>query len=697
MWIPLLLEKYNFEDMKAKGFKLTAEDIYSVNKTSMKDAIVIFGRGCTGEMISEKGLLITNHHCGYGQIQRHSSLENDYLTHGFWAKDMSQELPNPGLTVTFLISMEDVTEKVLQGVSDKITEAERYQIIKKNIDKITSEAVKNTHYKARVESFYNGNQYFLFINEVFEDVRLVGTPPSSIGKFGGDTDNWMWPRHTGDFALFRVYCGKDGKPAPYSKDNVPLKPRKYFPISMKGVVEGDFTMVFGYPGSTSQYIPSFAVQEIMNETDPARILIRGKKLDIINQAMESSPLTRIQYSAKAASIANGWKKWIGEIRGLKRLNAIERKINFETEFQKWADSTKTDDKNYSNILSKYKELYAQRSKYNFASIYINEAGLGCDAILLTVRLRSFENLKNADKNTVEALAKEAKSKGDGIFKDYDEQTDKKLFIEMTRLYYNNVHAEFHPAYFSMIGKFSKKHSDPIVAFADYCYSKSVFANKARFEKFVNELSPKSYSILQKDPIYVLMKDYIAVFQDKISNQIDKIDYVIDSLDRIYMKAQMEFQPNRLFFPDANFTLRVTYGQVSSYYPADAIKYNYFTTITGIMEKDNPDIYDYDVPKKLKELYINKDFGSYADKDGNLRVAFIATNHTTGGNSGSPVLNAYGELVGINFDRNWEGTMSDIMYDPEMCRNIILDIRYALFVIDKYAGAKHLIEEMDLRY
>jgi hypothetical protein len=696
MWIPILMEKYNFEDMKAKGFKLTAEDIYSINNASMKDAIVIFGGGCTGEMISDQGLLITNHHCGYGNIQKHSSLEHDYLTNGFWAMSREEELSNPGLKVTFLISMNDVSERVLQDVKESMSEAERASIIERNIEELEKRAVEGTHYEARVESFYEGNQYFIFINEVFTDVRLVGAPPSAIGKFGGDTDNWMWPRHTGDFSLFRVYCDKDEKPAAYSKDNIPYVPKKYFPISTQGVSKGDFTMVFGYPGTTTEYLPSYAVEQIMNESDPARILIRGKKLDIINSAMNSDPLIRIQYSAKAASVANGWKKWIGEIRGLKRLDAITVKREYEAGFQKWVQNNRGLEAKYGTILSQYEKTYKELAPYNLAMIYINEAGLGSDAILLALRMRSLEGLSGAADPAVETLKKDAQTKADAHFKDYNEATDKKIFAEMIKLYYENIPVEFHPAYFANFEKITKKSTDKYAAFADYCFNKSVFINKEKFDKFLSTLSPKSYKVLIKDPVYMLMKDFVNVYQNKLSGPYEEYYTQLDSLNRIYMKAQMEYEPNNMFYPDANFTLRITYGKVDDYCPIDGVEYEFFTTLDGIIEKDNPEIYDYDVPDKLKELYYAKDFGRYADKDGKMHVAFIGTNHTTGGNSGSPVINANGELIGINFDRNWEGTMSDVMYDPEMCRNITLDIRYALFVIDKYAGASHLIEEMDLK-
>ncbi|MDD2385783.1 MAG: S46 family peptidase [Bacteroidales bacterium] len=696
MWIPILLEKYNFADMQKKGFKLTAEDIYSVNNASMKDAIVIFGGGCTGEMISDQGLLLTNHHCGYSQIQKHSSLENDYLTDGFWAMSKKEELSNPGLSVTFLVSMAEVTDKVLANVTDNMTEAERNSIIEKNIKELIKEAVGDTHYEGRVEQFYQGNQYFIFLNEVFTDVRLVGAPPSAIGKFGGDTDNWMWPRHTGDFSLFRVYADKDGKPAEYSEDNVPLKPKEFFPISLKGVKKGGFTMVFGYPGTTQSYLPSFAVEQILNESDPNRVLIREKKLDIINEAMNSDPFIRIQYSAKAASVANGWKKWIGEMRGLKKLDAVNKKKNYEIEFKNWTDSNQILNEKYGKILDQYQTIYSELSKYNMGMIYINEAGLGSDAVILALRLRVLENLENAKDNAVEIIKNEAKSTGKAHFKDYNEAADKKIFAKMTELYMENIPKEMHPAYFANFDKITKKHNNKYEAFADYMFDKSVLTNEDKFNEFVENLSTKSYKKIIKDPIYILMKDYLDIYRNTIATEYNNYQYHLDSLDRIYMKAQMEFEKDRLFYPDANFTLRVTYGQVDNYFPKDGVEYDYFTTLDGIMEKDNPEIYDYDVPAKLKELYNAKDYGQYADADGTIHVGFIGTNHTTGGNSGSPVLNANGELIGINFDRNWEGTMSDIMYDPDMVRNITLDIRYALFIIDKYAEAKHLIDEMEIR-
>lgn len=694
MWMPYLLKPSTYQDMQSKGLSLSLSDIYSETSSSLKDAVVIFGGGCTGAMISNDGLLITNHHCGYGTIQRHSTLEHDYLSDGFWAQSRAEELACPGLKITFLIRSEDVTEKVLQGVKESMSYLQRKELIDKNIEKIEKESVNNTHYEARIESFFSDNQYILFINEIFTDVRLVGAPPSSIGKFGGDTDNWMWPRHTGDFALFRVYTAKDGKPATYSKDNIPLKPRKIFTISIKGIEKNDFTMVFGYPGSTEQYIPSYAVNLVQNETDPTRVQIRTKKLEIINKAMNQDPLVRIQYSAKSASISNGWKKWIGEIKGLKRLNAIIKKQNFEKNITEWINANAERKNAYGSLLSSYKNIYDKLSKFNFAMIYINEAGLGCDAISLALKLRTLEQISTAkDSTTINAIIKDAKNKSKAHFKDYNKEVDKQLLTSMLQIYFENIDKEFMPSFANHVNK--NKGNNKYEKYADYCFNKSILVDETKCNNFISSLTPKSYKQLLKDPIYMMMKDYVYVYQNLASPNFKKLQNEIDSLNRIYMKAQMDFYEGKTLYPDANFTLRLTYGQVNDYYPMDGVKYNYFTTLEGIIQKDNPNIYDYAVPQKLKELYMQKEYSRYANKDGKMSVAFTATNHTTGGNSGSPVLNSKGELIGINFDRNWEGTMSDIMYDPAMCRNITLDIRYALFIIDKYANAKHLINEMNI--
>ncbi len=696
MWIPMLLKKYNIEDMQKKGFKLTAEDIYSINNVSMKDGIVKFGGGCTGELVSEDGLLFTNHHCGYGSIQSHSTLDHDYLTDGFVARTKNEELSNPGLTVTFLIRMEDVTDIVLTGVSDDMTVAQRKKIISENSSKIIKKAIENTHYEASVEPFYNGNQYFLFVNEIFKDVRLVFAPPSSIGKFGGDTDNWMFPRHTGDFSMFRIYTAPDGSPATYSEENIPLKSKYFFKISTSGINEGDFTMILGYPARTQEYLPSYAVQQVAYVTDPTYISIRDKKLETIKKAMNKDSYIRIQYSNKVAGIANGWKKWIGESKGLIKYNAVEKKQEFELGFQKWANSTPELQKKYSNILKQYEDIYKDFNEYQRMAIYVNEAGFGADAVDFSFDVSSIIINKDGKINTLEAdsvINVKLENLAKSFYKNYNENVDKELFAEMMKIFRENLPEYYRPEILKQFDKITKKvaEEEKYSYFANYVYSKSLLSNPEKFKLLINDKNK-----LLKDPIYNFAKDLSNAYFANTYLQLRKYSQQIDSLNRVYMKAQLEYQNDKYLFPDANFTMRLSYGNVTSYSPADGIQYKYYTTFDGIIEKDNPDIYDYDVPDKLKELYEKKDFGRYADeRDGKVHVCFTATNHTSGGNSGSPVINANGELIGINFDRNWEGTMSDINYNVEICRNISLDIRYALFIIEKFAGARNLIEEMEI--
>ncbi|MCT4591709.1 MAG: S46 family peptidase [Carboxylicivirga sp.] len=693
MWIPMLLEKYNIEQMQKMGFKLTAEDVYSVNQACLKDAVVIFGRGCTGELISDKGLIVTNHHCGYGQIQYHSSVENDYLTNGFWAMSPEEELINPGLTVTFLKRMEDVTEKVFEGTTSDMTNEERQKIIGRNIAKIKSEAVKDTHYKAVLKPFFHGNQYFLFVNEVFKDVRLVGAPPSAIGKFGGDTDNWMWPRHTGDFSMFRIYADKDNKPAEYSKDNVPYKPAKHFPVSLKGVNEGDFTMVFGYPGSTYQYVPSYHLQMLTETINPKLIDVRTEKLAIMNRFQEADPAVRIKYAAKNARISNSWKRWIGENRGLEILDAINKKQQFEAEFNKWAKSNAVE---YSDLLVKYEKVYKDYTNYNLTYGYYREMirSNGMEIAYLASQMEALKALYSADEVNEEAAGKvkeKLKERVELFFKDYYKPIDKELSAKLLAMYAENIDKAFQPDVYDLInGKFK----GDIQKFVDYLFSKSIFDDKEATLAFVNDFSVKSIKKLEKDPAYVLNNSFKTVYEDEVYPKLKKYSSELAELNKAYMAAQMKFESDKVFYPDANFTLRVSYGQVKGYTARDAVYYKHFTTLEGIMEKDNPDIYDYRVPAKLKELYKNKDYGRY-EVDGTVPVCFVATNHTTGGNSGSPVLNAEGHLIGINFDRAWEGVMSDLMFNPEQCRNISLDMRYVLFIVDKMAGAGYLLDEMTI--
>lgn len=695
MWIPLLLKKYKIEDMQKAGFKLTAEDVYSINQASLKDAIVHFGGGCTAEVISDEGLLITNHHCGYRQIHNHSTLENDYLTNGFWAMSRAEELPNPGLTVTFLIRIEDVTEKILEGVRDDMDAQARSAKIRSNSRTVQSGAVENTHYTSRVSSFFSGNQYFLFVYETYRDVRLVGAPPSAIGKFGGETDNWMWPRHTGDFSVFRIYAAPDNSPAAYSEDNVPYKPKKFLPISLKGVEKGDFTMVFGYPGRTNEYIPSFRIEDMVNHTIPASVDLRTQRLDIIMAAMEISPKIRLQYSAKKSGIANGWKKNQGILKGLKRLDAINKKKAFEVEFQKWVDSDPARQAEYGNLLSRYREIVENQSPYNLAMTYSREAGTAPEIIGFAGRFAAMVRAYNEGQvDEAIAMADRMKRSAESYFQNYHPPTDQKLLAALMRAYANGMSEEFQPDYLKEV---NQKYGGDFDQFAADVFAKSMFANEDKVMGWLNKMNKSVLKKLANDPAYLMNQSVQKLTSDVIRPALVEGQRELPELQRLYMAAQMEMQPDKLFYPDANSTIRITYGKVDDFFPADGIRYKHYTTLKGIMEKDNPDIYDYRVPERLKELYVQKDYGSYGNQEGEMPVCFIASNHTSGGNSGSPVINADGHLIGINFDRNWEGTMSDLMYDPDYCRNISIDIRYALFLIDKFAGASHLIDELELVY
>jgi hypothetical protein len=692
MWIPMLIEKYNIRLMQEKGFKLSAEDIYSINKASMKDAVVIFGGGCTGEFISDKGLLITNHHCGYSNIVNHSTLDHDYLTNGFWAMSQSEELTNPGLTVTILKYMDDVTTRVQEGIKETMSEEEKSDIIRKNIDIICKKAIEGTHYSAQVKPFYMGNQYFLFVEETFKDVRLVGAPPSSIGKFGGETDNWVWPRHTGDFSLFRVYANNENNPADYSKDNVPYKPAYHFPVSIKGVKEGDFTMVFGYPGSTREYAPSPYIKMIKDVINPNLIAIRDAKISIMEQAMATDPLIRLQYSSRKSGLANSWKKWIGENQGLEKMNAIEKKEAYEAEFQKWASADPGRSEKYGKILDEYKSIYDRYQEYYLVNSFTNEVFNSGPATLSLAAAfsRLPAMLENSDQNLQKELTR-LKNAVRSLHKNINVPTDKKIFIAVLQLYHDRIDSKWQSESFKTL---YAEYDGDISRMADKLYSSSVILDSVKVSRLLGKFDKRAAARLLKDPLLQLSKGALTVTDSSVKPELAKMDKRIQVLDRSYMAALMEFDKNRVFYPDANFTLRVAYGQVMGYESRDAVSFEPETTVKGIIEKDNPDIYDYDVPDRLIELYNKKDFGRYG-VDGTMPVCFIANNHTTGGNSGSPVLNAEGQLIGINFDRAWEGVASDIMYNPAQSRNISLDIRYALFLIDKYAGAGYLIDEITI--
>ena len=662
MWLPALISQ-RIGDMQQNGFRLTAEDIYSVNQASLKDAVLLFGGGCTGELVSDEGLLLTNHHCGYSYIQRHSSVEHDYLRDGFWAMSKAEELPNKGLTVSFLERMEDVTGIILKGYKPSMSEARRDTLIRKNTDKLVKQVTQaGKGLTARVEALYYGNQYFLFVYKVYRDVRLVGAPPSSIGKFGGETDNWMWPRHTGDFSIFRIYAGKDNEPADYSPDNVPYRPKRFFRISRAGVQAGDFTFVYGCPGSTKEYVTAEEVRYVGDVSDPQKIALRTQRLDIQKKYMMQSQAVRIQYSSKFASVANAWKKWQGESGGIKRLGTVAAKKAYEARFKEWAKGTR-----YDGLVERLDSLYALRNPYYLASEYNTETVRSIELLTFATNVQS---RLRADR-PVEDLA-------ETFFKDYYQPIDEEIFVAMLQAFDEHMPDTFKPAYF----KEQLAAHGSLAAWRDEIYAQSLFTDKAK----VVALTPADADRIAADPALQLANAFATWFADDIRPVVQRLIGEINLAYRDYMQGQMEFEPDKVFYPDANLTLRVAYGHVEGYSPADGIDYRPVSTLKGIIEKDNPDIFDYNIPQTLRDVYAE---GGHEKQP----VCFLATNHTSGGNSGSPVINADGNLIGINFDRVWEGTMSDIVFDPEYCRNISLDIRYLLFIVDKIGHASYLFDEM----
>ena len=663
LWLPSLISQ-RIGDMQAKGFRLTAEDVYSVNQASLKDAVVLFGGGCTGELVSDEGLLFTNHHCGYSYIQRHSSVEHDYLKDGFWAMTRNQELPNRGLTVSFLERMDDVTDLVLKGYAEGMTEAQRDSVVRVNSRRLIAQNVDASKgLTADVEALFYGNQYFLFVFKVFRDVRLVGAPPSSIGKFGGDTDNWMWPRHTGDFSIFRVYADKDNNPADYSPDNVPYHPKKFFKVSRAGVNEGDFTFVYGCPGSTQEYVMSEQVKYVSEVSDPQKIALRTQRLDIQKKYMSQSQAVRIQYSSKNASVSNAWKKWQGEEKGIKKNHTVAEKQAYEKRFRAWAKDTR-----YEGIVDQLGGIYARRNPVYLAYEYYNE----------TVRTIEILNFASG----IQTRLRSGASRDDLIesfFKDYYQPIDEECFVAMLTSFDKQVPENFKPAYF----KEKLESYGSVKAWKDDLYGKTLFTDRAK----VAALTADDMEKVLADPAIELYSAFAQWYNEQIAPDIRETTEALRVANRTYMRGQMEFEKDKTFYPDANLTLRVAYGQVAGYAPYDAAYYYPVSTLQGIIEKDNPDIFDYNIPQTLRDIYAE---GGHEDQP----VCFLATNHTSGGNSGSPVLNSEGNLIGINFDRVWEGTMSDIVFDPEVCRNISIDIRYLLFVVDKIGHASYLFDEMN---
>ena len=690
MWIPSLLKEMNENEMKTLGMKLTAEQIYSVNKSSLKDAVPQFDGGCTAEVISDKGLILTNHHCGYDNIQSHSTVEHDYLTDGFWAYKMEDELPNKGVVVSFVVRIDDVTTKVLEGVASLTSEAEKQKKIQENIANLTKSLPKEVWQENSIRTFYDGNQYILFVTETFKDIRLVGAPPSSIGKFGSDTDNWVWPRHTGDFSLFRIYADKNNRPAEYSTENVPYKPKHFFPISAKGVKENDFTMVMGYPGRTQEYLPSYAVEQIVNDLNPAKIEVRDAALKVQDGFMRKDNAIKIQYASKYAGIANYWKKWIGETKGLKKSNAVAIKQKFEKNFQEKVTKAGKQTE-YGNLLADFQKNYTEIKDYALARDLFSEIALR-NTELLSVGYKLYQLEQILTNKGEQAFTDRKNNLINGLgdfYKDFNANVDEKVFEQLIEIYSKKYPKQFLPSGLENVDAKT--------------ISTNVYANSklVSYDKIKELLTGETKAVLEKmnnDSGFQVVKMMADSFTKNVAPKYDELNLKNIAAQRTYMKGILELSPKSArIFPDANSTLRVTYGKVKGYKPNDAVYYEPFTTLDGVMEKYIPGDYEFDVPKKLIDLYNTKDFGKYADKNGKMPVAFIATNHTTGGNSGSPALDANGNLIGLNFDRVWEGTMSDIYYSPEICRNIMVDARYILFVIDKYAGAKNIINELKIIY
>ena len=686
MWIPTEL---NEKEMKELGMKISAKDIFDPSKPSIKDAVVQFNGGCTAEMISPQGLLLTNHHCGYGQIQKHSSVENDYLSNGFWASNMTAELPNPGVTVDFIADIHEVTAEVLKG-TQKLQGKAADDKINANIEKVKAGFKPKAWQKVVVKPVYYGNKYYAYIIETFKDVRLVGAPPSSIGKFGSDTDNWTWPRHTGDFAMFRVYADKNNMPAEYSKDNVPYKPKHFLPISIKDKKENDFTFVFGFPGRTTEYLPAIAVEKIMNETDPAMISVREVALKILNEKMRTDDETRIKYASKYASVANYWKKWIGEVEGLKKSDAVGKKKQYE---QMLAGKNPA----ISKTIDQLNALYTEQGPYALNRAYFGELMRNAETLSLASQFINYIQSYEEGKVNEQSL-NNFKKRLTNIYRDYSGELDAKVTAELLALYNAKTPKQFLPAGFDQFSD-GKKNLETVENWSRNSIVSGrgslngattisdidkVFANQAELIK-----------TLKNDPLIQLTAAIRNQYAINTETKYNALQQQIDALQKTYMAQQMETDKDRQFFPDANSTLRVTYGQVKGSNPRDAVYYGYQTHLSGVMEKYVPGDYEFDVPAKLVNLYNTKDYGMYKDQTGDVPVNFTATNHTTGGNSGSPALDAEGNLIGLNFDRQWEGTMSDINFDPRFSRNIMVDSKYILFIVDKYADAKWLLNEMKI--
>jgi len=695
MWLPILLERLNYVDMQKMGLHLTADELYNINHSSLKDAIVGLssngasgGFFCTAEVVSDQGLLFTNHHCGYGSIQNHSTPEHDYLTNGFWAKSFSEELPNETMCASFLVRIENVTDSIIPRLSDTLKETDRASKVKEISGRIKKRAEEGGKYEAAVKAFYAGNEYYLFVFKTYKDVRLVGAPPSSVGKFGGDTDNWMWPRHTGDFSILRVYADADGKPAAYSEKNVPLKPAYHLPISLKGIKKNDFAMIWGYPGRTSRYITSYGMEYNMNVFYPAIIKLFGKELEVMKERMDVDKAVKIAYAANYANIANTWKNFIGQAKMLKRNRVDVKKKAIEDQFIAWYKQDPDRTKKYGKVLDNLKTNYEAMAKIATPFFYANLGGMGLGIVQMASQ---FGGLQSALEKKNKAAIKEA---GEGTraaikehFKEYDQAIEKKTLAEMLRMYATDVPKDQLPTIFALI---EKEYKNDFTAFADAVYSTSIFATPASANKFIDKPSLKTFNKDLGWKLHESMSEAIG----KYSAAFTSAQSIVGVSNRIFIAGLREMNPNLVKYPDANSSMRMTYGQVLDYYPADAVHYEYVTTLKGVMQKEDPENDEFIVEKKLKDLYDAKDYGQYG-QNGEMVVCFLTTNDITGGNSGSPVINGDGQLIGLAFDGNWEAMSGDIMFEPDLQRTINVDIRYVLFIIDKYAGATNLINELTL--
>ncbi|MDX2134848.1 MAG: S46 family peptidase [Saprospiraceae bacterium] len=692
MWIPLEIDDAQEKEMRNLGFKLKAEDLYHPEHASLKDAICQFGGGCTGEMISPKGLLLTNHHCGFGAIQRLSSLEKNYVDSGYWAMNRSEELPAPGITAMFVSRIQDVSALVLLGITEGMSETARQSVIDQNIEKLRRETKLAKHEEILIRPFYQGNKYYLFVTVTYRDVRLVGTPPSSIGKFGSDTDNWVWPRHTGDFSLFRVYAGKDNLPADYSPDNIPFKPRRHLPVSLKGVQEGDFTLVYGFPGRTDEYLSAEGLRQTAEVLDPARVETRDEALKVMDGYMRQDPAIKIAYIARYASIANYWKKWLGEMQGLQSKKALDIKQAYESSFTKRIEASPDMNALYGNLLPRLTQTYKDQEPYALAREYYFETLVRNNQLFGLVSGQS-RWVQSYTDNGPAAFAQKitaVKTQMEGYFKDYHPEVDQAVNARMLERFARHVPDDWGSA---PVKAAVARHGG-YDQLATYLFKSSAFTDQEKMTTLLSKDGATVYQEIRKDPAYQLWYEVDSLYRTHVAPRYNELQNSLNLLQREYMAAQLAVFRDKRFFPDANGTLRITYGKVKPYSPRDAVKYEYQTDLDGVMEKYVPGDYEFDVPAKLIALHQNKDYGDYA-QNGTVPVAFIATNHTTGGNSGSPALDARGNLIGLNFDRVWEGTMSDLHYDADICRNIMVDMRYVLFIIDKYAGAGHLIQEMTI--